>query len=158
MARPEPVQQSLPCEQPAVCRAPEDTLRPGKRPNRAARILIVEDDFLVAIEVEAALMEAGFEIAGIATTAEEAIALAVAHHPALVVMDVRLASRRDGIDAAIELFRDHKIRSIFASAHADPVSRRRAAAADPLGWLQKPYATDSLIDMIQRVLQDLQPR
>jgi len=67
-------------------------------------------------------------------------------------MDVRLASARDGIDTAIELFRDHNIRCIFVTAHADPASRRRAAAAEPLGWVQKPYTTDSLIEMIKVVL------
>lgn len=155
MPLPEPVEQSvLPHNQPTHVPAPDDRLGSDKRPDRHARILIVEDDFLVAIEVEAALMEAGFAIAGVAATAEEAIAIATAEHPALVLMDVRLASVRDGIDAAIELFRDHNIRCIFTTAHADPASRRRAGAANPLGWRQKPYATDSLVEMIKIILRD----
>ncbi len=155
MTWPDPVEQSVqPRNRPAYVPAPDDKLGSDKRPDRHARILVVEDDFLVAMEVEAALMEAGFTIAGVAATAEEAIAVAVAERPALILMDVRLASARDGIDAAIELFRDHNIRCIFATAHADQASRRRAAAANPLGWLQKPYRTDSLIEMITVILRD----
>jgi DNA-binding NarL/FixJ family response regulator len=70
------------------------------------RILVVEDDFLIALQTEAALTEAGFSVVGIAATAEEAIALAREQRPFLAVMDIRLAGERDGIDAAGELFRE----------------------------------------------------
>ena len=63
------------------------------------RILIVEDDLLIASQMEAALTDAGFQIAGTASTGEEALQLAHAQSPTLVVMDIRLASDRDGIDA-----------------------------------------------------------
>ena len=57
-------------------------------------ILIVEDDFLVSMEIEAALAEAGFEIAGVAVSAEEAVELALEKVPILVIMDIRLAGKR----------------------------------------------------------------
>ena len=90
-------------------------------PEPAARpcILLVEDDFLVGMEMESGLAEAGYAVAGIAATAEEAVDLAASHRPALVVMDIRLAGERDGIDAALEIFRTLGIRSLFASAHVD---------------------------------------
>ncbi|MBY5773251.1 response regulator [Rhizobium laguerreae] len=59
--------------------------------------------------------------------------------PALAIMDIRLADRTDGIQAAVELYAAFGVRSIFASAHADPETRKRATAASPIGWLQKPY-------------------
>jgi two-component system, response regulator PdtaR len=130
--------------------APADVPGSGKRPAEPVRLLVVEDDFLVATEIETALVEAGFDVAGTAVSAEEAIALAVSEHPTLVVMDVRLAGKRDGIDAAIELFRDHGIRCIFATAHCDQESQRRASSAVPLGWLQKPYTMESLVELIQK--------
>jgi hypothetical protein len=55
------------------------------------RLLIVEDDFLVALAAEAALREAGFEVIGVVTSAEEAVEQAIAQRPALVIMDVRLS-------------------------------------------------------------------
>src|SRR5687767_1957366 len=69
------------------------------RPSPASpRILLVEDDFLVSMEMETGLEEAGYEVAGIAATAEDAVALAAERRPALVVMDIRLAGDRDGVD------------------------------------------------------------
>jgi len=127
----------------------------GERPAESGRILIVEDDYLVATEIEAALADAGFDLAGVAASAEEALQLAAAQRPSLVVMDIRLAGDRDGIDAAIELFREHGIRCIFATAHYDADTRSRAVAAAPLGWLQKPYAVATLLQMVRQALRDL---
>ena len=123
-----------------------------KRTGEPARILIVEDDFLIALQVETALAEAGFHVIGVAVSAEEATELAASHQPDLVVMDVRLSGERDGIDLAIALHRDHAIRCLFATAHADAQARRRAEPADPLGWLQKPYTMASLVGMVRGVL------
>lgn len=119
------------------------------------RILIVEDDFLIAMQTEAALLEAGFDVIGIAATAEEAIALARAQRPTLAVMDVRLASERDGVDAARELFNELDVRCIFATAHADALTRERAKPCAPLGWLAKPYTTVSLVLMVNEAASRL---
>ena len=113
-----------------------------------ARILIVEDDFLIAMQTEAALTEAGLLVVGIATTAEEAVALAREQRPLLAVMDVRLASQRDGIEAAGELLSELNIRCIFATAHDDPHTRQRAEPCAPLGWLAKPYTMASLVALV----------
>jgi DNA-binding NarL/FixJ family response regulator len=121
-----------------------------------ARILIVEDDYLVAMQMEAALTEAGFEIPGIASSAEEALELAAVRRPAMVVMDVRLGGRRDGIDAALELFGRHGIRCIFATAHYDAKVRARAQPAAPLAWVPKPYAMPALVGAVQRALRELE--
>jgi DNA-binding NarL/FixJ family response regulator len=118
-------------------------------------ILLVEDDFLVGMEVEAGLEGAGYEVAGIATTAEEAVELAAARRPALVVMDIRLASERDGIDAALEIFRTLGIRSLFASAHVDAQVRARAEAARPLGWVAKPYRVETLLAAVVEALNEV---
>jgi DNA-binding NarL/FixJ family response regulator len=111
-------------------------------------ILIVEDDFLIAFDLETALVDSGFTVVGIAATAEEALALATSHAPSLVLMDIRLAGKRDGIDAALELFRVHGIRCVFASAHSDDDARRRAAPARPLGWVEKPYSIGAVVELI----------
>src|SRR4051795_12889414 len=97
-----------------------------------------EDDYLVAIGLEHNLQEAGFEVVGIAGTAEEAVGLAAELKPHLAIMDVRLAGRRDGVDAAIELHATYGIPSLFATAQGDPATRARAEAAQPAGWLMKP--------------------
>ena len=113
-----------------------------------ARILVVEDDFLIAMQTETALAAAGFHVVGTAATAEQALALAEKERPVLAVMDIRLASKRDGIDAARELYHELNIRCIFATAHDDETTRKRAAPYAPLGWLAKPYTTASLIALV----------
>jgi len=117
-----------------------------------ASILVVEDDFLIALELENRLLDAGYRVVGIAASASEAFTLGDRERPDLVVMDIRLVGRRDGVDAAIELFKEFGIRSIFASAHADPQTRERAAPANPIGWVQKPYPADALIRLIRDFL------
>ena len=134
----------------------QDNIR-GTAPEteRAGGILIVEDDFLIAAQIEATLKAAGFAVTGIASSAAEALEYATADRPLLCVMDIRLSGDRDGVDAALELFRAYRIRSIFATAHSDSEVRRRAAPADPLGWLQKPYTMSALIYMVRQAVNDL---
>jgi two-component system, response regulator PdtaR len=133
--------------------SPRDRLS-GQVSNEAARILIVEDDFLAASEIEAVLIEAGYQIAGIANRAEEAVRLAKSESPNLVIMDIRLVGRADGVDAALEIFRETGIRCIFATAHHDARMRSRAQPAAPLGWLPKPYAPHALIAMVKQALAE----
>ena len=127
------------------------TRQAGKR----ARILVVEDDFLVATQLESALTDAGFEVVGVASCGQDAIELAMSERPRLAVMDVRLAGDRDGIDTALALFAEHGIRCVFATAHHDEHARRRAEPAVPLGWLAKPYTMASLVTMVRRALDKL---
>ena len=69
-------------------------------------------------------------------------------------MDIRLAGGSDGIDAAIQIYRAHGVRCLFASAHSDAHARERAELAQPLGWLQKPYTIAEVIDSVRRALSD----
>jgi DNA-binding NarL/FixJ family response regulator len=117
-------------------------------------ILLVEDDFLVGMEAETGLEEAGYEVAGVAATADEAVEIAASRRPALVVMDIRLAGERDGVDAALEIFRTFGIRSIFASAHGDAQVRSRAEAARPLAWVAKPYRVETLVKAVRDALRE----
>jgi len=130
----------------------------GAQSENSDPILIVEDDLLIASQMEEALTEAGFRIAGTASTSKEALELAQSQSPTLVVMDIRLAGEHDGIDTALELFRSHGIRCIFASAYSDQEARRRAAPAAPLGWLQKPYTMASLTGMVRTAVRELRSR
>lgn len=116
------------------------------------RILIVEDDFLVSSAIEAALTQAGFEVAGIACSADEALELAMSQKPDVAIMDIHLSGARDGVDAAMELFKTHGIRSVFATAHHDADVKDRARPAQPLAWIPKPYTMTSLVAAVQQAL------
>jgi DNA-binding response OmpR family regulator len=117
----------------------------------------VEDDYLISLLLEERLAAAGFEVVGVATTAEEANEMAAAQKPHLAVMDVRLPGTRDGVDAALDLMKRHQIPSVFATAHADVATRKRAERANPLAWLQKPYSPDELIEVINSMLKPSRP-
>lgn len=119
---------------------------------RPARILIVEDEYFVALEAEQCLEDAGFTVVGVADTAELAVELALSGQPEVVIMDIRLSGPRDGIDAAIELRSLLDIPCVFATAHADAGTRRRAEEAKAFAWLQKPYSSSALIDVLNRAL------
>src|SRR3569832_1789960 len=95
----------------------------------APRILVVEDDYFVALDLEGGLRAAGLDVVGPVPTAEEALSLARTERPALAVMDIRLAGEMYVIDAALDLYRELGIRCMFASAHVEPPYRQRAAAA-----------------------------
>jgi len=146
---------AAPSDRPRLVFARDDTAGREKRLEVPVRILVVEDDFLVAMQMESALTEAGFEVAGIASSGEDAVELALGERPRLAVMDIRLAGDRDGIDTAVQLFSQQGIRCIFATAHHDEHARRRAAAAAPLGWLHKPYTMESLVGLVRYALEEL---
>ncbi|HYZ31490.1 MAG TPA: response regulator [Crenalkalicoccus sp.] len=123
------------------------------------RVLIVEDEYFVALDAEEALTSAGYEVCGIATSAEEAVALAEAERPELVLMDIRLLGPRDGIEAAAEIRQRLGLRSLFATAHSDSATRARAeAAASPLGWLIKPYSREQLNGAVGAAMARLRRR
>lgn len=128
------------------------------QPRKPARILVIEDDLLIATQIETTLAEAGFDVVGLAPSGEEAIELVAQDPPDLAVVDIRLAGHRDGVDTALELFRSHGIRCIFASAYSDNEARQRAALAAPLGWLQKPYTMASLTEMVRAAITELRGR
>ena len=115
----------------------------------APRILIVEDQFCVAIDCELNLRACGFDCVGLASTADEAVELATREHPDLVLMDIRLDAGTDGVGAAIEIYERLGIRCIFCSGHADAKIRQSAQSAHPLGWLEKPYTSEGLIEAVR---------
>jgi two-component system, response regulator PdtaR len=119
-------------------------------------ILVVEDDYFVALDLENGLRGAGLRVLGPVLTAEEAIALARLERPVLAVMDIRLAGAKDGIDAALALYREFGIRCIFASAHVEQPYRLRAAPAAPLGWVQKPYTIGAVVAAVKQALPEAQ--
>jgi two-component system, response regulator PdtaR len=131
--------------EPPPPRVPSSAQEDVELPTTKGRILIVEDEYLVATAAEEALTSAGYVVVGSAATAAEAIEKAVSQSPDLIVMDVKLAAGSSGIDAAKEIFARTRIRCIFATAHVDVATRALANTADPLNWLPKPYAGSDLV-------------
>ncbi|HTI87588.1 MAG TPA: response regulator [Alphaproteobacteria bacterium] len=128
-----------------VEKAQRDLLRPP-------RILVVEDETWIAIELQRALTDGGYEVVGLAADADSAVRLAGERRPVLVLMDIHLAGRGDGIEAASRIRERFGIRSIFLSGHLDTATRRRIEATQPLAMLDKPVTPPKLLATIASVL------
>ncbi|MDO8901468.1 MAG: response regulator [Phenylobacterium sp.] len=112
------------------------------------RVLITEDNWLVAGEWQAALEDAGYEVVGLAASAEEALEICERETPDLILMDIRLLGDRDGVEAAKDARTRFDIPSVFVSAHDDSDVRRRAAEARPLGWITKPVVASRIPELL----------
>lgn len=126
----------------------------GVQPRR--RVLVVEDEFFLAVQIEEWLLAAGFDVVDVAHTGDDAVAAAVADRPHLVVMDIRLAQETDGIAAATEILARTGIRSIFASAFGDAPTRQRGEAARPFGWLHKPFTAETLLKAVNEAFSQME--
>ena len=119
---------------------------------KAASILIVEDEALIASYIKEVLVEAGFEVTGIAASGPEALSLAGENEPGLALVDIRLAGPIDGIELACALRERHGIPAIFLSGLFDHEVATRAATAQPLGFLQKPFRPSQVFNAIEHAL------
>jgi two-component system, response regulator PdtaR len=119
-------------------------------------VLIVEDDAMVASYVSEVLVEAGFQVAGVASTASEAFTLAERQACVLALVDIRLPGPKDGIEIAGELRRRFGIGAIFLSGTSDPEHIARAKRVSPYGFLQKPFLPSQMYKALDKALKQRQ--
>jgi DNA-binding NtrC family response regulator len=108
------------------------------------KVLIVEDEFVVANALRLALKQAGYQVTGIAVSAEEADVLLQTYPPDLVLLDIRLEGRRSGIDLARQLRADNTA-FIYLSAQSGQSILEEAKATEPDGFLVKPFREKDLL-------------
>ncbi|MDE1147652.1 MAG: response regulator [Azospirillaceae bacterium] len=102
------------------------------------RIVVVEDEALIALGLQHILLQQGHEVCAIAATVDEAVQAVDHHRPDLVLMDVMLRGGDDGVEAADRIWKRFGVRSLFTSA-VDPDVLRTRAPAVSLGFITKPY-------------------
>ena len=119
------------------------------------RLLIVEDDLLIAMELEYQIEDMGHVVSGVARTADEAVRLAETTRPDAVLMDLRLADGSSGADAARRIRDGLSVRSIFVSGNLDPVTRARLAELEPVAMLSKPIMPAQLRRALAEVARPL---
>jgi two-component system cell cycle sensor histidine kinase/response regulator CckA len=118
----------------------------------AARILVVEDEAIVAMDISARLRVLGYEVVGPAPTGEEAVELAERTRPDLVLMDIMLRGGIDGVEAALRIREATGAPVVYLTAYADDSTLRRAKTAEPLGYLLKPFEERELRTTIETAL------
>jgi len=103
------------------------------------RVMIVEDEFVVACDLSDTLERLGYAVVALVGTGEEAVDLARSLRPRAIVMDIRLAGTMDGIQAAAQIRSESDIPIVFLSAHSSEDTLQRAAETAPFGYLVKPF-------------------
>ncbi len=112
------------------------------------RILIVEDEKIIALDLQRRLERFGYSICDTAAEGEEAVRKAREHRPDIILMDIMLAGAVDGIEAAKVIKRELQIPVIFLTAYADERTLERAKEAEPFGYILKPFKERELYTTI----------
>ena len=116
---------------------------------QAECILIVEDEPVVALDLQQSLMEMGHQVLSIATSFTEALNVVQQNQPSLILMDIHIDGDTDGIDACEMISRRWKLPVIFLTAYADDLTVSRAANVKPFGYVMKPFESKELMAVIQ---------
>ena len=137
--------------------AEEGDDHPSANPDRiiaaaTLRFLIVEDEALVAMNMEAALIEAGFEVLGTIDTEADAVAAAVKLRPDVIIMDITLREG-DGIQAARAIGKQFQVPIVFVSGNSDPRTLAAASALKPAGFIRKPFVTERFASLVMNAIR-----
>jgi CheY-like chemotaxis protein len=103
------------------------------------QILVVEDDLIIADDIKESLISLGYAVCAIVSSGEEAIEKAEENKPDLVLMDIVLEGKMNGIEAADQIHSRFDIPVVYLTAYADEKTLERAKITEPYGYILKPY-------------------
>lgn len=116
------------------------------------RIILVEDDFIIALLLEKQIQRMGYEVAEKIDNGEAAVTTIRDEDPDLVLMDIKLVGEMDGIEAMNEIRKFSDIPVIYLTGNADENTKQRALETNPEGYLIKPVDMELLKNNIRRIL------
>ncbi|MBX3085606.1 MAG: response regulator [Anaerolineae bacterium] len=119
-----------------------------------AKILIVEDESIVALDIRNKMRRKGHEVVGVVSNGQEAIGLATKMQPDVILMDVGLKGELDGIETASLLRSQYEltIPIIYLTAFADAATKQRAETTRPSAYLNKPFDEELLYHVVNNAL------
>lgn len=120
------------------------------------RILVVEDEYILAMNLQETLESLGYSVLDLVDSAEAAIAQAANLRPDLVLMDIRLRGEMDGIQAAEQIWNQFQIPVIYVTGHSDQSTVERATLTYPFGYILKPIRETELYVAIQTAISRYQ--
>jgi len=115
-------------------------------------VLVVEDESIVAKDIQKSLIKFGYNVTGTASTGEKAISLAEEFMPDIVLMDIMLKGNMNGIDTAAQIKEKLSIPVIFLTAYADEGTLAKAKVTEPYGYIIKPFKEIDLHTSIEMAL------
>ena len=119
------------------------------------RVLIVEDDVIIAMHLAMLVADFGHEVCASVRTSSEAIARAIALTPDFALLDLRLAGGDSGVDVARELYENQAMRCIFVSGNLDESTRTALLPYEPIEFVGKPIAPVVLQRALMKAEEDL---
>jgi len=119
---------------------------------KKTKILLVENENIVARDIENMLRELGYDVLAVLSTGKEAVEKAETLQPDLVLMDVRLQGGIDGVEAANLIYRGFDIPVVYLTAYADEITMERAKLTEPYGYILKPFEERELQTSIEIAL------
>jgi chemotaxis response regulator CheB len=114
-----------------------------------ARVMIVEDEWMLASELERQLTELGYIVVATVASGEQALAVAASVHPDIVLMDVGLAGRMKGTEAALHLWQEFQLPIVYLTARADQATLAAAQPSMPYAFLTKPHTVGQIHSALQ---------
>jgi DNA-binding NtrC family response regulator len=115
-------------------------------------VLVVDDEFIIAETLCMHVEDFGLKVCGTASDADTAVALAQEHRPAVVLMDVRLLGKKDGVDAALAINATVGSKVIFITGSIDPATLARIHMDHPFAVLFKPFSVGKLRTSIEAAM------
>jgi CheY-like chemotaxis protein len=116
------------------------------------KILVVEDENVIAADLAGQLLQLGYDVPAIAASGEEAIRRAAELRPDLVLMDIKLRGKMDGLEAAEQILARSVVPVIYLTAFSDWATLARARASAPLAYLLKPIDPTHLRSVVEFAL------
>ena len=117
-----------------------------------ARIMVVEDEGIVALDIQSKLRTMGYEVPKIVSSAASTVESAASLRPDLVLMDIQLEGDIDGVAAAEQITRELQIPVVYLTAYSDEATLERAKVAHPMGYLLKPFEERDLYTTVEIAL------
>jgi DNA-binding LytR/AlgR family response regulator len=122
------------------------------------KILVVEDELIIAEDLCSMLKKMGYAVTGSAMDADEAISLLDKDCPDLLLLDINLSGKKDGITLAAEINTKYKVPFIFITSYADGDTIERAKKVNPANYLVKPFKSEQLFTAIEIAMFNLASR
>ncbi len=116
------------------------------------RVLVVEDESIVARDIGNMLLGLGYDVVSIVSTAKESVLTARTARPDIVLMDILLQGERTGVEAAGQIYKQFNIPVVYLTAYADEITLQRAKKTEPFGYLLKPFEERELQTTIEIAL------
>jgi len=117
-----------------------------------AKILVVEDENIVAMDIQNSLKSLGYAVPAVVSSGEDAIKTAADTYPDLVLMDIVLEGRMDGVQAAEQIHGRFNIPVVYLTAYGDEKMLQRAKMTEPFGYIIKPFKQRELRSSIEVAL------